>query len=75
MTDWKWILTIEITCYIVIFIYLFVCLFRAAFTAYGSSQARGWIEVTAPGLPTATVTRVQAISATTAHGNTEQGQG
>ena len=55
------------------FIYLFIYLFRAAPEAYGSSQARGVIRVTAAGLHHShsnTKSELRLWPTTAAHGNT-----
>ena len=44
-------------------------LFRAAFAAYGGSQARGLIGATAAGYATARATQATSVSYTTAHGS------
>ena len=68
---------------VIVFIYMYICmyitmyiyfffsfLFRAAPTAYGNSQARGWIGAATAGLQLQQL-RIRAMSATytSAHGN------
>ena len=46
-TDNRWSFTLDFSAFFFFFFFVF---FRAAPAAYGSSQARGWIEATAAGL-------------------------
>ena len=56
-----------------IYVHFLVCFFRAALTAYGGSQARGWIRPVATGIRTSQpqLHQIRATSVTypTPHGN------